>query len=115
MTCADCGHAYPTHWIGCKSEAPAIERRHTARLDQFDKQIATINQIRGEVYGHPTHNFETIQALKVVVAKCEHPAAREALEAICVKMARLIRTPDHLDSWIDIAGYARTGVMVTDK
>jgi hypothetical protein len=26
-----------------------------------------------------------------------------------------METPDHLDGWIDKAGYARTGVMVTDE
>lgn len=30
---------------------------------------------------------------------------------ICVKIARLIQSPDHLDSWVDIAGYARVAVM----
>jgi hypothetical protein len=50
-----------------------------------------------------------------VVAECKHPLAREALDMICVKIARLIETPDDLDGWVDIGGYARTGVMVTGE
>lgn len=49
------------------------------------------------------------------VAECKHPEARHALEMIADKMARLIETPDHLDSAMDLAGYARTLVMVTDR
>jgi hypothetical protein len=85
------------------------------RLKAFDTAAASVVDQRGETYAHPRFNFDRIQRLKDVVAECPDPLAREALESICVKISRLIQTPDHLDSWIDIAGYARTGVMVTDK
>jgi Domain of unknown function (DUF6378) len=84
------------------------------KLEEFDAAIAKVTQQRGSVYGHPRENFRRIQALKAVVAECKNAMAREALEMICVKIARLIETPDHLDSWIDIAGYARTGVMAQE-
>ena len=85
------------------------------RVRTFDETARSITDVRGAVYGHPSRNYRRIQALKAVVAECKHPLAREALETIAVKMSRLIETPDHLDSWVDIAGAARTGVMVTDK
>ena len=85
------------------------------RLKAFDATALDITDVRGAVYGHPLRNYRRIQALKAVTAECRHPLAREALETICVKVSRLIESPDHLDSWIDIAGAARTGVMVTDK
>lgn len=84
------------------------------RLKRFDCALATLTAERGSVYGHPSVNFTRIQRLKDIVAECRHPQAREALESICVKISRLIETPDHEDSWADLAGYARTGVMVTD-
>jgi hypothetical protein len=31
---------------------------------------------------------------------------------VVTKVARLVQTPDHLDSWVDVAGYARCGVML---
>ena len=85
------------------------------RLKQFDNATRNITDVRGAVYGHPLRNYRRIQAIKAIVAECQHPLAREALDTIAVKMSRLIETPDHLDSWIDIGGAARTGVMVTDK
>jgi hypothetical protein len=95
-------------------EISAIQRRHTARLDQFDKAVATITFVRGEAYGPPRADFERAQKIKAAVAECPDPAVRHVLEMIGVKMARLCVTPTHLDSLIDIAGYARTGVMVSD-
>jgi hypothetical protein len=32
---------------------------------------------------------------------------------IMVKIARLIESPDHRDSWLDIAGYAGAGWEIT--
>lgn len=85
-----------------------------SRLHQFNKSIQTVNEERGQAYGHPSVDFDRANRLKAVIADCPDPRARHALEMICVKMARLIQSPDHLDSWIDIAGYARCGVMVTE-
>lgn len=84
------------------------------RLAEFDEGVRVVTQRRGAIYGHPKHDFDRAARLKAVVAECKHPEARHALEMICVKIARLINSPDHVDSWLDIAGYSRTGVMVTD-
>lgn len=80
-------------------------------LERFDAAVASITQERAKDYGDPSTNFRRITALQAVVADCPDPAARAALMMICVKLSRLVQSPDHLDSWIDIAGYARTGVM----
>lgn len=85
------------------------------RLEQFDKEISDIFQRRGAVYGDPCIDFDRAARLKAVVAECSDQRARHVLEMLCVKISRLIETPDHLDSWVDIAGYARTGVKVTEK
>lgn len=85
------------------------------RLDQFDKEVADIYQRRGAVYGDPRVDFDRVARLKGIVAECRDDRARHVLEMLCVKISRLIETPDHLDSWVDIAGYARTGVRVTDQ
>jgi hypothetical protein len=50
-----------------------------------------------------------------VIASCPDEPLGQALAMIGVKMARLAHNPDHLDSWIDIAGYARCAVMILDK
>lgn len=67
---------------------------------------------RAETYGPPGLNFERQAALFAVIAECADPQARMALFNICIKVARLIHSPRHLDSWIDIAGYAACGYEV---
>jgi hypothetical protein len=49
------------------------------------------------------------------VQECPDPQIREVLGMIMTKVARLVQTPEHLDSWIDVAGYARTAAMLLDS
>lgn len=88
----------------------------TDRLKQFDAAMGerSVTAERGSVYGPPSIDFSRAARLKAVIAECSDPLARHALEMIAVKIARLINTPYHLDSWVDIAGYARCGVAVTE-
>jgi len=86
-----------------------------SRAEDFDRAIQTVTIERGQDYGHPLFDFELAQNLIRYTHQCQHPAVRHALQMICVKMARLTHNPDHLDSWIDIAGYARTALMALDK
>ena len=81
----------------------------------FDDGIKRVTIDRGDIYGHPLTNFERIAHLKAGVAGCKDPAIRHALEMICVNMSRLVQTPDHDDSILDIAGYARTMAMILDE
>ena len=83
----------------------------------FDAAIQTVTKIRGETYGHPLNDFELAHRLKEPLRACRDPVVRHALEMICVKMARITHAPDnvHLDSVIDIAGYARTIAMIWDE
>jgi Domain of unknown function (DUF6378) len=81
----------------------------------FDAAIRRLNDARGSVYGHPADDFRRVALMKAVVADCPHTLIRHALEMILVKVARLIQSPDHLDSIEDIAGYARTMVMILDR
>jgi len=81
------------------------------RTEEFDKAIKTVTQERGEVYGSALHHFERCAKGGEMISACEDPAVRHALYQIWVKVCRLIESPDHLDSAIDIAGYARTICM----
>jgi hypothetical protein len=86
--------------------------------DAFDAALskqANVTADRGKIYGHPYDDFGRAAAIKAAVADCPDLRIRHVLEMIAVKMARLTHSPDHLDSFIDIAGYARTGVMVLDR
>lgn len=84
-------------------------------LEQFDAALATVTSDRSEIYGHPADDFAAVAKLKMALPEFSDPRLRHIAEMICVKLARLSATPTHLDSWIDIAGYARTGVMILDR
>lgn len=89
-------------------DAPAFVRA-------FDDALTEITQKRGANYGHPMDDFQRASLIKQAVQDCPDPEVRHALEMIGVKLARLVHTPDHLDSIIDIAGYARTIAMIHDE
>lgn len=65
---------------------------------------------RGAVYGEFEALARTAQQLKAIVQEqgaLLESDQREALEMICTKIARILRgDPRHVDSWVDIAGYA---------
>lgn len=84
-------------------------------VEAFDRAAASVTDDRAEHYGHPYEHYLKVSIIKSVLSECEDGAVRHALEMIAVKMCRLIHQPDHLDSIIDIAGYARTIAMVNDR
>lgn len=75
---------------------------------------------RGSRYGTFSGHAEICQHLKgaikeyIVLRDCPlQPDQTEALEMICHKIARIINgDPDYIDSWVDIAGYAK---LVADR
>ena len=83
--------------------------------EEFDQATRRVNDDRGAVYGHPLDNFNTLAKLKAAVAHCPDKEVRHALEMVLTKVARLCTTPDHLDSVVDISGYARTIPMIHDE
>ena len=65
-----------------------------------------INGERDSVYGHPLENHQRIALLWQVILGTEISPAEVAMCMLAVKVARLIQTPDHEDSYIDLCGYA---------
>jgi len=66
-----------------------------------------INGDRADIYGSAFDNFTRIGILWGVMLGTE-PVAPEVVGLMLVqlKAARLVATPAHDDSWIDLAGYA---------
>jgi hypothetical protein len=83
-------------------------------VDKMDAAGALIAE-RGRVYGHPQEDFERVAAMTAPLADCQDAVLRHVLYMIIVKICRLIVTPTHEDSWLDIVGYARTAAMVVDR
>ena len=88
-------------------------------LKDYDENLSKITDTRGAVYGHPLDDFGTVvalaQALGLPNGQGIPPEVAHGLYMICVKLARFRQSPQHLDSLVDIAGYARTIAMVIDE
>jgi hypothetical protein len=84
-------------------------------LEQFDAAVQTVTQERGAVYGHPADDFARIAQMAKGLEACPDPALKHALYLILVKVSRLVTSPDHIDSLVDIAGYARCIAMILER
>ena len=67
---------------------------------------------RGTNYGTPEENFERIAVLWTALLGHEVSAAQVAMMMAALKMARLCADEKHMDSWVDIAGYAACGAEI---
>jgi hypothetical protein len=81
-------------------------------LEQFDAAYENVTADRRDICGAPQDTYRRISSLRSVVDECADPQIHEILAMIVTKVARLVQTPNHLDSWVDVAGYARCGVML---
>ena len=84
------------------------------------QEIDAILGKRGEQYGSFMHSADTVVRIKgimhnVLARNAVHlyPDQLQALDMIATKISRIVHgNPNHLDSWIDIAGYAQ---LVADR
>lgn len=84
-------------------------------LDHFDTAIQSVTVDRGEKYGHPSDDFARVAHMAQAIEACRDPRIKHVLYMLLVKISRLVESPDHMDSLIDISGYARTAAMVIDR
>lgn len=71
---------------------------------------------RQSVYGHPADDFKKVATMaKPILESNIDPTLKHALYMMQVKIARLLNTPDHIDSVVDIAGYANTYGMILQR
>jgi hypothetical protein len=68
-----------------------------------------INGERADAYGPPQKNFRVVADLWQPIFGVGVTPAQVALALTQLKVARLIQSPDHEDSWIDAAGYVALG------
>lgn len=83
------------------------------KVDALEAAIHAV-EARGENYGDVRQNHQRIASLWSVVLGQDVTPEQVALCMTCLKVARLIETPDHEDSWIDIAGYGACGAEIAD-
>ena len=100
----------------------------------LDQAKVIVTGARRQAYGTPEDNFRTIAALWQTYLERRFPARLQATKVgepqellrcgvlsatdiatmmALMKLARLAETPDHADSWRDLAGYAACGARAS--
>ena len=75
------------------------------RAEILEKAEEMINGPRAKDYGDAYKNHERIAKMWSVLLGKEVTVAQVYQCMIAVKLSRLIETPDHEDSYVDICGY----------
>jgi hypothetical protein len=81
------------------------------RFEILDRASAAVEDREG-VYGAPAKNYERVAAIMQVILadklrpEAEISAADAVLINVAIKLSRLIASPDHEDSQVDLAGYS---------
>ena len=84
------------------------------KVEALREAISAVEE-RGESYGDVRQNHQRIADLWSVVLGRTVTPEQVVLCMTCLKVARLIETPDHEDSWVDIAGYGACGAEVATE
>lgn len=102
------------------SHAEVEERlkMNTGTENTRTQSLQIINHLlndRGSDYGDAIDNFERIAIIWTAVLGIPVTRAQVALCMAGVKMARLVETPEHDDSWLDMSGYGILGREVYER
>jgi len=84
-------------------------------LDILERAISLVHGQRAKDYGDAQASFQRMADLvNPIIKKADGKltASDMAIVMIQVKIARLQESPDHVDSWTDIAGYAALGAQL---
>lgn len=85
-------------------------------MNLVNKAVALVEGDRNEVYGHPADDFKKVVKLAQPILDSEiDPILKHALYMVQVKIARLLNTPDHEDSLVDIIGYVLTYQKILER
>lgn len=80
------------------------------RKELLEQAAKITNGERQDHYGTPEDNFTRIAELwNAYTCTAQFSAHDVAAMMILLKVARIASDPKHLDSWVDIAGYASCG------
>jgi len=95
-------------------------KRRTELLEEAER---IITQDRNKSYGEPDEDFQRIAAIASAMGFRIDAGGGEIRELrgsdvatfmIALKLSRLMWSPAHRDSWLDIAGYAACGYETAD-
>lgn len=82
----------------------------TSRSEVLATADHLVSKDRADVYGPPRQSFGRIGALwGAMLGTDAIPPATVALMLVQLKVSRIVSSPTHEDSWVDLAGYAALG------
>lgn len=83
----------------------------SSRANVLSAAASAVNGDRRAAYGEAKDNFDRIAQMWTILVgdSWNFTATDVALFMAAVKLSRLYESPDHLDSWVDLAGYAALG------
>ena len=79
------------------------------RASVLENAKQLVNKDRAEIYGDSKTNHDRIAKLWSVILDKEITYQQVIMCMTALKLARLIQTPDHTDTWTDICGYGALG------
>ena len=94
-----------------KAERRETKKHRSLILDDAKK---CVTQDRNKAYGEPKENHENIARGWSVILGHEVKPHQVVMCMTWLKMARLLATPDHRDSWVDACGYMSMGMETLD-
>lgn len=83
------------------------------RRELLEAALELVHEDRNRSYGEPTDNLGRTAELWSTWFGIPISGSDVAACMVLVKMARLVQTPDHMDSWLDVAGWAACGAEVS--
>ena len=87
---------------------PVVKAKNT-RVKVLENAKQLVNKDRAKVYGDSKINHDRIAKLWSVILGKEITSQQVIMCMTALKLARLIETPDHTDTWTDICGYGALG------
>lgn len=81
----------------------------------LDEAEEIVSGARQAAYGHPIDDFAKTAKMWSGLFGVDITPEQVALGMMAVKMSRLLNTPNHRDSMVDIAGYAKTYQLVVQE
>lgn len=100
-------------------EKPAVDSRPkpepwTRRRVLSEAEKCVCGQ-REQDYGTPEDSFSRIAEFWVTYKGVEFSPVDVAIMMALLKIARISENPQHMDSWVDLAGYASCGGEIAGK
>lgn len=90
-------------------QIPPTALKLTVRTSVLNEANNIVNGARNQAYGSAEDNFKNIADLWTAYKNVKFTAVDVALMMNLMKVARLKHSPNHRDSWVDMAGYAACG------